>query len=972
MGNASTTQTEGRDYRDTLFLPHTDFPMRAGLPKAEPQHLKRWAEMGLYDQLRQDAKGRTPFVLHDGPPYANGHLHIGHALNKVLKDIVVRSRQMSGYDANYVPGWDCHGLPIEWQVEKEFKAKGRTKRDIPAEEFRTACRNYAAKWVDIQKQEFQRLGIEGDWAHPYTTMKFESEALIVTEFLKFAEKGMVYRGSKPVMWSPVEQTALAEAEIEYHDHQSTTIWVKFPFAKGHAPNGLEQARVVIWTTTPWTIPGNRAICYGPKLSYGLYQVKSMPSDLDFTPWSKPGDQLILADELAESVRQAGLIESWERVSDVTAAQLQAARCYHPLRGFSGGYDFEVPLLSGDHVTEEAGTGFVHTAPGHGQEDYFAWLEHGLSQDDIPYTVGPDGSFTEEAPGFTGEKVIVTEGKKTGRDGGANKAVIEQLIAHYALLARGRLTHSYPHSWRSKAPVIFRNTPQWFIRLGEKGDGTLRDTALQEIDKTSFYPESGRKRIQAMVEGRPDWLVSRQRAWGVPITLFVDKDSGEPLLDPEVNERIINAIRESGAGAWFETAAEVFLDNRYDAAQYERVDDILDVWFDSGSTHAFVLDAREDLSSPADLYLEGSDQHRGWFQASLLESCGTRGHAPFKAVLTHGFVLDEKNLKMSKSLGNVVDPAQVMQQYGADILRIWVARSDYAEDLRIGKEILASAADGYRKLRNTLRYLLGAVSDYHDTEEIDKSNMPELEQFILHRLTQVSAAVADAYTQYDFKTAWREVFDFCNHDLSAFFLDIRKDSLYCDHAENPKRQAARQVMALCLDNIMRWLAPICPFTMEETFLARYPEQSDGSVHLLQFMSVPEQWKNENLAAKWTEISKVRSVITGALEIERREKRIGSSLAAAPIVYIQDSALYDLLSSIDMAELAITSDLTLENAVAPDGTFQIDDVDGVAVAPALADGGKCPRCWRILPEVDSAESLCQRCETVVAKHDRQDSA
>ncbi|MEM6539382.1 MAG: class I tRNA ligase family protein, partial [Pseudomonadota bacterium] len=596
-------QSDATDYKETLFLPQTDFPMRAGLPKREPQFLAAWEQSDLYKQLREDAKGRPPFVLHDGPPYANGHIHLGTALTKILKDIIVRSRQMSGYDANYVPGWDCHGLPIEWKVEEEFRSKGRAKRDVPSSEFRAACRAYAQKWLDVQCEEFKRLGGTGDWDTPYTTMDFKSEATIAKELLKFRDLGLLYRGSKPVMWSPVEQTALAEAEIEYHDHQSTTIWVKFPII---ADNDLQGASVVIWTTTPWTIPGNRAICFGPSLSYGLYQVEAMKPDLEFEPWSAPGDKLIVADALADSIREAGLIDAWTRVSDVSPSKLEGVSCNHPLNGYGGGYDFTVPLLEGDHVTDDAGTGFVHTAPGHGAEDFDAWLAHGRSMEDIPYTVDEFGAYTKEAPGFEGKKVLVIEGKKKGKDGDANKAVIDALIDHGALLARGRLKHSYPHSWRSKAPVIFRNTPQWFIAMdrvpsneGNSGQ-TLREKALNAIDEVGFTPPQGRNRIRSMVEGRPDWLVSRQRAWGVPLTIFVNKETGEILKDEAVDERIITAIEAHGADVWFDTPVEDFLGPDHDPADFEKVTDILDVWFDSGTTHAFVLEGRDDLTWPADV------------------------------------------------------------------------------------------------------------------------------------------------------------------------------------------------------------------------------------------------------------------------------------------------------------------------------------------------------------------------------------
>ncbi|MEO1311658.1 MAG: isoleucine--tRNA ligase [Pseudomonadota bacterium] len=949
-----------RDYKSTLFLPQTDFPMRAGLPKAEPKWLERWERLGLYERLREDAKGRPPFVLHDGPPYANGHIHMGTALTKVLKDMIVRSRQMAGFDANYVPGWDCHGLPIEWKVEEEFRGKGRSKRDVPSSEFRARCREYAAHWIDVQSEEFQRLGGAGDWETPYTTMAYEAEAIIAAELWKFRDNGLLYRGSKPVMWSPVEQTALAEAEIEYHDKQSPTIWVRFKPVAG-AADDVKDASVVIWTTTPWTIPGNRAVCYGPRLSYGLYEVAALEEGLEFDPWAAPGDRLLLADNLAQSVFSAAKIADAKRLRDVSAEELGAMTLAHPFRG--AGYAFDVPMLAGDHVTDDAGTGFVHTAPSHGQDDFEAWIAHGRSYADIPHPVGPDGAYTKDAPGFEGLKILRTEGKKQGEDADANKAVVAKLIEEGALLARGRLKHSYPHSWRSKAPIIFRNTPQWFIALDkplEDGE-TLREKALRSIDETQFTPASGKNRLRSMVEGRPDWLISRQRAWGVPLAIFVHRETGDILKDAAVDARIAEAMRARGADAWFDTPTSEFLGADYSENDWEKVEDILDVWFDSGTTHAFVVEARSDLTWPADVYCEGSDQHRGWFQSSLLQSSGTRGRAPYGHVVTNGFVVDAEGRKMSKSLGNVVSPQDVIKQYGADIVRIWVAQADYTEDMRAGDESFKSAADAYRKIRNTLRYLLGALNGFSDSERIDPRDMPELERYALHLLEKTGREVRAAYEAYDFKQVWRRLFDFMTLDLSAFYLDVRKDVLYCDAPSSLRRRAARTVMETLFDRLTSWLAPICVFTAEEAWLTRFPSE-DGSVHLRQFADAPESWRDDGLEDKWAKIMKARRAITGALEIERREERIGASLEAAPTVYADDPDVAAAIGSVDMAEIAITSGLTIGEGAAPEAARRIEDAPGVAIVPARAAGEKCQRCWRVLDEVPRG-GVCKRCAAAV---------
>ncbi len=920
-------------YKDTLFLPKTDFPMRGSLPKQEPERLARWESENMYRQLRNDAKGRPPFMLHDGPPYANGNIHIGTATNKILKDIVVRSRQMTGYDADYIPGWDCHGLPIEWKVEEEFRSKGKQKREVPPSEFRRACRSYAEHWVDVQRDEFKRLGGVGNWDDPYLTMAYRSEAVTVQEFLKVAMSGQLRRGAKPVMWSPVEQTALAEAEIEYQDRKATTIWVKFPvIAAGDAE--LVGVPVVIWTTTPWTIPANRAVSFSPAIQYGLYECSELEADLPFEPWIKPGDRVILADKLADDVLKAAKAAKWKRVRDVSPAGLTLA---HPFRDAGlGGYDFDVPLLPGGHVSDEAGTGFVHTAPGHGEDDYEVWRATGHSTSDIPDTVDAFGRYTEACPGFEGLEIIRLEGKKRGEDGPANKAVIDKLIEQGALLARGMTTLRDAHSWRSKAPVIRRATPQWFIAMDQKlEDGsTLRERALREIDKTAFTPERGRQRLRAMVADRPDWLISRQRAWGVPLTLFLDRETGEILKDEAVNSRIVAAVEKGGADAWFEGDVSEFLGS-HDPEQYEKVEDILDVWFDSGTTHAFTLEER-GLSWPADLYLEGSDQHRGWFQSSLLESCATRGRAPFKAILTHGFVVAQDGRKMSKSLGNVVSPQEVCGQYGADILRIWVASSDYWDDPSFGPDIIAANVENYRKLRNTFRYMLGALHGFDENERVDRAEMPGLERWVLHRLSELDERIRGAYASYDFKAAYHALLNFCVVDLSAVYFDIRKDTLYCDPPSSMRRRACRTVMDYLMHRLCVWFAPILVFTCEEAWES-YTGTS-ASVHLQQFPATPDGWRDEKVASQWARIFEVRRAVTGKLEVERREKRIGSSLEAGVSVALGREELLEAFAGEDAADIFITSHAKLKLDAAGAGEA------GVAVDSFRAPGVKCARSWK----------------------------
>ncbi|MFO1069193.1 MAG: isoleucine--tRNA ligase [Geminicoccaceae bacterium] len=930
-----------RDYRDTVFLPRTDFPMKADLPTREPALIERWERMGLWQRQRAESQGRPKFVLHDGPPYANGHIHMGTALNKILKDVVNRTQQMLGKDAVYVPGWDCHGLPIEWQIEQEYRKKGKDKDAIPVAAFRKECREFALRWIDIQRAEFKRLGVIGDWSNPYTTMDYKSEAGIYRELGKFLLGGSLYRGKKSVMWSVVEKTALADAEVEYHDHRSTTIWVRFPLASVPDP-ALDGVAVVIWTTTPWTMPANRAVAYGPDIRYAVVRVTSAAEG----SLARVGERLLVAVDRLPAVAADARITGYEVERELDGSALEGALAHHPLRGLAGGYGFAVPLLPGDFVSADDGTGLVHIAPSHGEDDFELGARHGL---EVPDTVAEDGHYTEAAPGFGGVHVFK-----------AAEPVMEALTARGALLAHGTLLHSYPHSWRSKAPLIFRATAQWFIPM--EGPLGLRDKALAAIDETRWVPDRGRNRIRSMIETRPDWCVSRQRSWGVPIAVFVNRRTGEPLRDPEVVERIAQAFEAEGADAWFIRDPQEFLGDRYAAADWEKVNDILEVWFDSGSTHAIVLEQRPELMWPASLYLEGSDQHRGWFHSSLLESCGTRGRAPYDAVLTHGFVVDAEGRKMSKSLGNVVSPIDLMKTHGADILRLWTVSADYSEDIRIGTEILKGQADAYRRLRNTLRYLLGNLDGFGEGERLAYAEMPELERWVLHRLAELDGLVRQCTEDFDFPKLYGAVHNFCATDLSAFYFDIRKDALYCDRPDSTRRRAARTVLDRVFDCLTAWLAPVLVFTTEEAWLARHPD-TDGSVHLRTYPAVPPEWRQPALGERWERIRDIRRVVTGALEIERREKRIGASLQAAPVLHLQQEDL-ELLHGLDMAELAITSALRLRTDAPPAAAFALDDVAGVAVVPELANGEKCQRCWQVLPEVAaSPQHVCRRCDDAV---------
>jgi len=983
------------DYKSTLNLPRTDFPMRAGLPKREPEWLARWEELGIYNRLREKAKGETrePFTLHDGPPYANGHLHIGHALNKTIKDMIVRSHQMMGRDARYIPGWDCHGLPIEWKIEEQYRQKGRDKDQVPINEFRGECREFAAGWVDIQREEFKRLGITGNWENPYLTMDFHAERVIAEEFMKFLMTGTLYQGSKPVMWSPVEQTALAEAEVEYHDKESFTVWVKFDVVQSSAVEmpldeagdydgnnqrvlaaGLEGAKVVIWTTTPWTMPSNKAVVYGKGISYGLYEITGTPEEC----WVSVGDRYLLADNLAADVLSRARLEEghWTRVRDVTNDELEGISLKHPLAGAEGGngeWDDLRDFRAAEFVTDTEGTGFVHCAPSHGLEEYDLYRELGMLEQVITYNVMPDGRYRDDLPFFGGKAIL----KPNGKEGNANAAVIDKLVEVGGLLARGKIKHSYPHSWRSKAPVIYRNTPQWFAAIDKPvGDGqdqfgkTIRERALTEIDNVNWTPKSGRNRLYAMMEARPDWVLSRQRAWGVPLTCFTKKgalptDADFLLRNPQVNRRITSAFEEEGADAWYaEGAKQRFLEGIVEPDDYTQVMDILDVWFDSGSTHAFTLRDREDGSEDgiADVYMEGTDQHRGWFHSSLLQSVGTTGHAPYRNVVTHGFTLDAKGMKMSKSIGNTIVPQKIIDQYGADILRLWVAQTDYTNDQRIGDEILKGTADSYRRLRNTMRYMLGSLPDFDASKAVARDDMPELEQLMLHKLAVLDGVVRAGYARFDFQGVFRAIFDFATLDLSSFYFDIRKDVLYCD-GDTTRRLAALTVLDHLYARLTTWLAPILPFTMEEVWLERHGPET--SVHLVDFPATPADWRDDVLAKRAETVRAVRRVVTGALEEQRTAKVIGSSLEAAPTVYLSAELAAVISDPETFADLCITSQITIVAGDAPEEAFRNADVPGVGVTFGKADGEKCARCWKVLPDVGthSHEGVCGRCEAAL---------
>ncbi|MGB0472700.1 MAG: isoleucine--tRNA ligase [Alphaproteobacteria bacterium] len=919
------------EIKDSILLPKTEFSMKADLPKKEPAILDSWQKNNLYESLRKDSKDKEKFILHDGPPYANGHLHMGHALNKILKDIIVKYQQLLNKNSIYVPGWDCHGLPIEWKIEEEYRAKKKNKDDVPVLEFRKQCRDFANKWIDIQKKEFQRLGVIGDWDNPYTTMHYHAEAQIVRELGKFLENGGIYKGHRPVLWSVVEKTALADAEVEYQDHKSTTIYTCFPIEKSSEPKFSDHS-IVIWTTTPWTIPGNRALAVHEDIEYQSLTINKNDTN----------QKVIIAKDLIENFIKENEISEHTLNFEIKGKELIGLNCKHPL--FDSGYDFTVPVLHGDFVTTEQGTGIVHICPVHGMDDFLLGKQHNL---ELPMTIDEGGIYYEHIPVFAGKHIF-----KVDQD------VCDEIKKCNNLISQGVLIHSYPHSWRSKAPLVYKNTSQWFISMEKNG---LREKALEAIDQTDFFPKQGQNRLRSMIQDRPDWCVSRQRVWGVPLPIFVNKKTGEPLRDNKVIERIASIYEQEGGDAWFNSEASRFLSPDYDSNEYEQVKDVVEVWFDSGSTHSYVLETREDLQWPASMYLEGSDQHRGWFHSSLLESCGTRGRAPFESILSHGFVVDGKGRKMSKSIGNVISPDEIINKYGADILRIWVVASDYSEDLKIDNQIINYQIDSYRKIRNTIRFLLGNLNNFSVNDAVKLEQMPDLEKYILNKVSQMNTELKSLVQKHDYHGIFVKLLNFCTLDLSAFYFDIRKDSLYCDGKDSLKRRSVSTCLHILFDFLSKWFSPIISFTSEEAWQSRH---QDNSTSILS-QTITEKdftYSYSNLEKSFDELKRVRKSVTAALEIKRNEKLIGSSLQAKAIIYIP-SEIKQILSTLDLAEMCIVSGVEIKDIAEKTPSSMNFEEEDIFVDISLAEGDKCQRCWTILPEVkDNQDHLCNRCDNV----------
>jgi len=892
--------------KDTLQLPKTAFSMKANLPNKEPEILKKWEKLKIFERLRKSSKGKEKFVLHDGPPYANGHIHMGTALNKILKDMITRFHQMNGKDSVYVPGWDCHGLPIEWKIEEQYKKKKKNKDEVPVKDFRRECREFAKSWIDVHIKEFKRLGVVGDFENYYSTMSYEAEAQIVRELGKFLLDGSLYQGFKPVLWSTVEKTALADAEVEYMDHTSNTIYVAFRIKKTNK-EFLKDASIIIWTTTPWTIPANRALAFNSNIEYSVLEI----DNLEFFKEKK----IVVAKNLIKAITEECEIKNFKEIKTFKGSELAGTICSHPFLKMN--YDYDVPMLDGQFVNLDQGTGIVHCAPSHGADDFNLCLKNNIPS---LYTVDDAGLYTKEIPHFTGTHIFK-----------ADPVVIENLKEQNKLLKNNKLTHSYPHSWRSKAPLIYRATPQWFISMKKNN---LRDKAIKAINDTIFFPNKGKDRLLSMVEGRPDWCVSRQRVWGVPLPIFINKKTKEPLRDQKVIDRIASIYEKQGSDCWFTDDPNIFLGDEYNINEYEKLNDIVEVWFDSGSTHSFVLEKRKDLKWPADMYLEGSDQHRGWFHSSLLESCGTRGKAPFESILSHGFVVDGKGMKMSKSMGNVISPEEILKNYGADILRVWVVSSDYAEDLRIDKGILAQHAESYRKIRNTFRYMLGNLKDNfvrQDFEKIKINELEELEQYILGKLFKIGEAFEENLKNYNFHKLYKELLNFCTIDLSSFYFDIRKDVLYCDDLNSKKRKDCVIVLNIILESLLKWFAPILVFTTEE--INSLLNKKDESIHESLFVKIPKNWNNESIISKWSKLLKIKQVANIAIEAKRASKEIGSSLEAE-IKLNLNKENFDILENINLAEYFITSK----------AEKKLSEKESVDVRKA--EGKKCERCWKIL--------------------------
>ena len=906
--------------KDSLQLPKTAFSMKANLPSKEPGILEKWEKNKMYEKLRKISKGREKFVLHDGPPYANGHIHMGTALNKILKDMVTRFHQMQGKDSIYVPGWDCHGLPIEWKIEELYKKNKKNKDEVPIKDFRSECRDFAKKWIEIQTKEFKRLGVVGDFDNYYSTMSFNGEAQIVRELGKFLLDKSLYQGFKPVLWSTVEKTALADAEVEYKDHTSNTIYAAFKIKKTDK-DFLKDANIVIWTTTPWTIPANKALAFNSSLDYSLIEIEGLDNFKE--------KKIVIAKELIKSVTESCGLEKFKVIKNFKGSELNKTICSHPFLKL--GYDYDVPMFDARFVTLEQGTGIVHCAPSHGVDDFNLCLKNNIES---KYTVDDSGYYTKEIPYF--EKTHVFK---------ADPIVIDNLREQKKLLKNDKLQHSYPHSWRSKAPLIYRATPQWFISMEIN---SLRKKALKAINETDFYPVKGKERLLSMIEGRPDWCVSRQRVWGVPLPIFINKKTKEPLRDKKVIDRIADIYEKEGSDCWFTEKSKRFLGDDYNEKDFDKLNDIVEVWFDSGSTHSFVLEQRKDLKWPADMYLEGSDQHRGWFHSSLLESCGTRGKAPFESILSHGFVVDGKGMKMSKSAGNVILPEDILKNYGADILRAWVCASDYAEDLRIDKTILAQHAESYRKIRNTFRFILGNIKDNFEPQNINDveiKDFPELERYILNRLFFVDQSIKENLKNYNFHKIYKELLNFCTLDLSSFYFDIRKDTLYCDSLESAKRKACIKVLNIVLECLLKWFAPIFVFTTDEIF--SLINKTDDTIHEKTFVKIPETWKDLKLDNKWKDLFKIKQEANVAIEEKRANKEIGSSLEAEIEIFVNTNE-YNLLDGLDLAEYFITSKAQKFKNKKKE--------EGIKILVKKSNGTKCPRCWKII------QNKCNRCDEV----------